>query len=252
MTAATKSRAASPLLIGLAVVALLVVAGLGVAILVSGQGQENRANTIASDTAPAVLTLDVLCKRTDQLAKDLAALGACGEKIDKAKSAVDGQPQPAVADGLARSDVIAIVQSQIAGKVVTSDQVLALVTQVYNANRPADGKPGKDAPLPTQDQILAAVQAVCANDRCVGPAGQNGENGKDAPPATDAQLLAQVQEFCQGANQPCRGPEGPEGPAGPAGPACEAGYHVEDATSADIPPKTVRVCVKDAAPVEGG
>lgn len=196
-------------LVGVAVLALVGLLAVFVIALVTGQNAQDDKAAIASDTAPAVLTLDVLCKRNDQLGIDLRNAGACGEKIDKAKSAVDGQPQPNVpAAGLSRDDVTAIVAGQLAGKTVTVDQVMAMVTQVYNANRP------KDAPPPTGDQVLAAVQQVCGSTKCQGPEGVKGE---PAPPVTDEQLFATVSRYCSGPDAPCKGAPGEKGETGPQG-----------------------------------
>lgn len=242
----------TPILLTIAVLAMLVAGAAFIAVTFSGQSSEAQLNNTVSDTAPAVLTLDVLCKRTDGLGNDLRAVGACGEKVDKAKSAVAGQPLPPVAQGLQRDDVVAIVQAQIAGKVVTSDQVLMLITQVYNSNRPADGKPG---PAPSADAILAAVNAVCANDRCVGPKGDG---------ASASEIATQVAAYCAGPSEPCRGPKGDTGQTGATGqtgqkgdkgdpgPTCEAGFHVTDAKSGDTPPQDIRVCVADAPPATPG
>lgn len=201
-------------LVAVAIVALVGLAGvLGIALL-TGKDAQDTATTVAQDTAPAVLTLDVLCKRDDQLGVDLRNAGACGEKVDKAKQAVDGQPEPQVAAaGLSQGDVVSIVQAQLAGKTVTVDQVMRMVTEVYNANRPADGKPG---PAPTSEQVLGAVQAVCANNACRGP---KGDDGQDAPPASPEQIFAQVRAYCGQEPSPCRGPAGPQGETGNTGPA---------------------------------
>jgi hypothetical protein len=238
----------TPILIGAIVLALLTAAVLFLAVVVTGRDSETQRANVVTDTAPAVLTLDVLCKRTDQLGSDLKTVGACGEKVDKAKTAVEGQPLPAIAQGLQRDDVVAIVQAQISGKVVTSDQVMRMIVDVYNANRPADGPPG---PGPTSDQVFNAAREVCANDRCVGP------KGADAPPATPAEILSQVSNFCGAASEPCRGPQGERGQEGrqgiqgipgTPGPTCEDGYHVTDAMSGDVPPQQIRVCVLDTPP----
>jgi hypothetical protein len=247
----TKPARRSPntiVLLGGVVLALLTAAVLFLAVVVTGQDSETQRANVVTDTAPAVLTLDVLCKRTDQLGSDLKTVGACGEKVDKAKTAVEGQPLPAIAQGLQRDDVVAIVQAQISGKVVTSDQVMRMIVDVYNANRPANGERG---PAPTADQVLAAAREVCAGDRCVGP------KGADAPPATPAEILSQVSNFCGVASEPCRGPKGDTGERGAKGdtgdqgapgPTCEAGYHVTDAMSGDVPPQQIRVCVLDTPP----
>ena len=207
-----KSFIRPPSMRALVAVAVLALIGLLVvfsAALLTGQDAKDQAATVASDTAPAVLTLDTLCKRNDQLGADLRNIGACGEKIDKAKSAVDGQPQPTVASGgLSRDEVVAIVAGQLAGKTVTVDQVMAMVAQVYNSNKP------KDAPAPTGDQVLSAVQQVCGSTKCQGPPGQNGE---PAPPVTDDQLFAQVARYCAGPDAPCKGDPGEPGREGPQG-----------------------------------
>jgi hypothetical protein len=239
----------TPILLGVVIIALIAAGTVFLAVVITGQNSETQRANVVTDTAPAVLTLDVLCKRTDQLGSDLKAVGACGEKVDKAKTAVEGQPLPAVAAGLQRDDVVAIVQAQISGKVVTSEQVMRMIVDVYNANRPANGERG---PGPTADQVLNSVREVCANDRCVGP------RGADAPPATAAEILAQVSTYCAAPNDPCRGPQGErgtegrqgvqgvQGQEGRPGPTCEPGYHVTDAMSGDIPPQQIRVCVLDA------
>jgi hypothetical protein len=229
--------------------ALLVIAALVVVIIVSrGNSSETKATSIAADTAPAVATLDQLCKRGDQLATDLIALGRCGSQLNAAKSAVAGAPTTTAAPGspgLTAGDVAQIVKGQIAGYVVTPTQVSALVNQVYTANKPADGK---DGPAPTSDQVLAAVQAVCANDRCRGPA------GADAPPATGAEILTQVQNYCGDPSGPCIGPKGdtgdtgPIGPQGIPGPACPDGWHDALVSEVGVPPQDIQACVADTPP----
>lgn len=190
-----------------AVAALVVGTAAFAGVLATGQDAVNQAQTVASDTAPVVLTLDQLCKRTDQLGDDLRNVGACGAKVDKAKQAVAGQPQPPVAAGasLSRDDVAAIVQAQLAGKTVTVDQVMQMVIDVYRQNPPKDGAAG---PAPTADQVLQAVQIVCGGGKCQGP------KGDAAPPATPAEIYAQVQAFCGSDGSPCRGPKGERGEQG--------------------------------------
>lgn len=242
------------LLVVIAIASLVVVALVLVLVVNSGTNSADKATSIAKDAAPAVATLDQLCARGDQLAIDLTALGRCGSSLSAAKSAVAGAPTteaPAPSGGLTQADVIQVVKTQIAGYVVTPAQVSALVAQVYNANKPADGK---DGPAPTSDQVLAAVQTVCADNRCQGPAGKD---------ASDAQVAAQVANYCGGPTGPCIGPVGPTGPSGPQGvpgatgatglqgepgPICESGYHPTDATTGDVPPLAFRACVADTPP----
>jgi hypothetical protein len=193
-----------------AVAALLLGAASFAAVLATGQQAQDQAATVAQDTAPAVLTLDVLCQRNDQLGADLRAAGACGEKVDKAKQAGQGQTSPPVpaAAGLSRDDVATIVQAQLAGRTVTVDQVMNMVIEVYRKNPPKDGQPG---PAPTADQVLQAVQIVCGGGKCQGP------KGDAAPPASPAEIYAQVQAFCGSEGSPCRGPQGERGEQGVQG-----------------------------------
>lgn len=202
-------RLTTPRLALIAVIALVISGAAFLMIVLAGKDAQTQAQSVAADTAPAVLTLDVLCKRQDQLGNDLRQAGACGEKVDKAKQAVNGQAQPNVpVAGISRDDVAAIVQAQLAGKTVTVDQVMAMVIDVYKSNPPKDGKDGQP---PTADQILAAVQAVCSGGKCQGP------KGEAAPPASPAEIYAQVQAFCGSEGSPCRGPQGERGETGAQG-----------------------------------
>jgi hypothetical protein len=202
------------ILVIVAVVAMLATAGVLVAVLLTGSAAQSETAAVKQDTAPAVLTLDQLCKRTDQLGTDLRNAGACGAKVDKAKSAVDASSTPApAAPGIDRDQVVAIVQAQIAGKAVTVDEVMQLVAQVYAQHPPAAGQNGADAPAPTADQVLAAVTTVCGSTKC------QGTPGKDAPAVTDDQLKAQVAAYCANqADGTCKGAQGAKGDTGQAGP----------------------------------
>jgi hypothetical protein len=233
------------LLVIIAVASLVVVALVLVIVVNSGTDSADKASSIAKDAAPAVATLDQLCARGDQLAADLTALGRCGQQLSAAKSAVAGAPTteaPAPSGGLSQADVIQVVKTQIAGYVVTPAQVSALVAQVYSANKPADGK---DATPVTSDQVLAAVQTVCANNRCQGIPGQN---------ATDAQVATAVAGYCGGPTGPCIGPKGDTGPTGPVGPSglpgqpgppCPGGYHDAPVSAVGVPPQDIQACVAD-------
>lgn len=133
-----------------------------------------------------------------KLAEQVRALGGT-PIVEPAPPTAQATPPPP--SGLSTQQVRDLVNREIAGKAVTVADVLALVTNVYNANRPADGRNA------TTEQVLSAVQAVCANDVCRGPSGKDGE---DAPPVTDAQIFAQVAQFCGSRNE-CAGPGGPQG-----------------------------------------
>jgi hypothetical protein len=238
------------LLVVIAVASLVVMALVLVIVVNTGTHSQDQATSIAKDTAPAVNTLDQLCKRGDQLAADLTALGQCGSSLSAAKSAVAGAPTteaPAPGGGLTQADVIQVVKTQIAGYVVTPAQVSALVAQVYNANKPAAGK---DAPPVTSDQVLAAVSTVCANDRCRGPAGAS---------ATDPQVASAVASYCGTTvgTGPCAGPQGEPGPTGSTGPSgpqgipgppgftCDQGYHFGTVNDVGVPPQDIEACVPD-------
>jgi hypothetical protein len=212
---AKKRPPSTVLLAVIAVIAMLATAGVFIAVILTGQSAQNETAAVKQDTAPAVLTLDQLCKRQDQLGSDLRAIpNACSVTVDKAKQAVQGEPAPVVGGGtgLDRDQVVALVNSQIAGKAVTVNEVMDLVAQVYAAHPPA---PGKDAPAPTAEQVLAAVTAVCGSARCQGPKGDQGEPGANA---TDDQVRAQVDAYCGAqADGSCKGAKGDQGVAGPAG-----------------------------------
>lgn len=70
--------------------------------------------------------------------------------------------------------------------------------------------------LPTA--VKAAVDAACADDRCVGktgktgPQGDRGTKGEDAPAITDEQLLtaatAALTTYCASESKPCKGTDG--------------------------------------------
>lgn len=202
----------------IAVIAMLAMAGVFIAVILTGQSAQNETAAVKQDTAPAVLTLDQLCKRQDQLGADLRAIpNACSSTVDKAKQAVQGEPAPIVGggSGLDRDQVVALVNSQIAGKAVTVNEVMDMVAQVYAAHPPA---PGKDAPAPTAEQVLAAVTAVCGSARCQGPKGDQGDTGATGSPgpgATDEQVRAQVEAYCGAqADGSCKGAKGDQGPQG--------------------------------------
>jgi hypothetical protein len=199
----------------IAIVGMLAMAGVFIAVILTGQSAQNETAAVKQDTAPAVLTLDQLCKRQDQLGADLRAIpNACSTTVDKAKQAVQGEPAPVVggSSGLDRDQVVALVNSQIAGKAVTVNEVMDLVAQVYAAHPPAAGM---DAPAPTAEQVLAAVTAVCGSARCQGPKGDQGEPGANA---TDEQVRAQVASYCgDQADGTCKGATGAKGDQGVPG-----------------------------------
>src|SRR3954463_2840821 len=182
-------------------------------------GAEAKSAAVASPAAPAVATVDELCKKDDELARDLAARGACAQAA-KAKEVITSEPVPTAPAGL----TVAQVQSMIAERLsalprpLTVEQVSATAAAIYATNRPADGK---DA---TPEMVAAQVAAYCANSACVG------KDGKDAPPVTDAQVYDQVVAYCNARDDKCVGERGPEGKQGPQGISFQRQYFARDSS----------------------
>lgn len=207
-----------PVWTGIMVAAALMLAAIPLAILAgaSGTDQQRRADAAETQTsaimqaaAPAVLTLDDLCRRTDSLGAELHAHGAC-DQAERAKTVIT-QIQQVPAPGLSVDQVRQMIATALASqpKPVTVEQVAAIAADVYARNRPADGKNA------TPDMVAAAVSAYCSGGACVG---KDGKDGQDAPPITADEILTQVTAYCAKNNE-CAGPAGPSGQQGPAGPA---------------------------------
>lgn len=109
-----------------------------------------------------------------------------------------------------------------------SDQQIATAVTLYCAEH--EGCVG----VPSQTQVLAAVQAYCATGVCKGAAGasgrpgqpgasgapgasgQPGPQGDTGPGPTDEQVSAAVAAYCS-AHGDCSGPAGPSGASGAPG-----------------------------------
>jgi hypothetical protein len=118
----------------------------------------------------------------------------------------------------------------------TPQQIEAAVTNYCNTT--ACGKP------PTVDQVLEGLRRCSDGGGC---RGADGEDGKDAPPPSDMQILAGVAAYCA-AHGACTGAQGmpgtdgspgPEGPPGPAGPVIPCALQ---------PPEYGYVCTPVVAP----
>lgn len=125
----------------------------------------------------------------------------------------------------------------------TATDLLPLIRQVYNDNKPADGK------TPTDAELLTLITKVYSDNP-----------PKDGKDATQAQADAAIKSYCAGATNPCQGPKGEKGDdgsdgakgdkgdkgdtgaTGPAGESCSTGYHFESVT---IQGKESQICVKD-------
>jgi hypothetical protein len=158
---------------------------------------------VVSAAAPAVFTLDDLCRQQGDLGDKLRSQTTLCPQAGKAKAAISDQPPPAVPIGntLTTGQVQDMITNSLAGlpRPLTIDQVAAKATEVYTA---------LDAATPSK--ISAAVATLCANDAC------RGQKGDDAPPVTDAQILAQVNAYCARDDR-CVGKQGIPGDPGKQG-----------------------------------
>jgi hypothetical protein len=121
----------------------------------------------------------------------------------------------------------------VAVRLIVADQIAQTPAKVTQAEinqiarvaaalvpKPKDGKTPTAAEL--KPAITAALDAFCAQDRCVGKPGTEGKQGtegpagKDAPEVTDEQLLAAAQQalavYCAAESKPCQGPAGQPAP----------------------------------------
>jgi hypothetical protein len=126
----------------------------------------------------------------------------------------------------------------VAVRLIVADQIARTPAKVTQAEinqiarvaaalvpKPKDGKTPTAAEL--KPAISAALDAFCAQDRCVGKPGTEGKQGtegapgKDAPEVTDEQLLAAAQQaltiYCAQDSKPCQGAPGTDGKPGTDG-----------------------------------
>ncbi|QIG57691.1 minor tail protein [Arthrobacter phage Shoya] len=135
----------------------------------------------------AAPTADDIAAAFVKFCSDGRCTGPAGKDAPAPK---DGAPGAKGEDGDRGADGLSLPPS--------SEMVLAAVTTYCGASGACVGPTGPAGPPPNAEAVLAAVQQVCADDVCRGPAGPAGPAG--AP----------------GADSTVPGPEGPMGPAGPA------------------------------------
>lgn len=174
---------------------------------------------VVSAAAPAVFTLDDLCKQAGDLGDKLRSQTTLCPQAGKAKAAIADQPPPAVPVGnnLTTGQVQDMITNSLAGlpRPLTIDQVAAKATEIYTQ---------LDAATPSK--ISAAVATLCANDAC------RGQKGSDAPPVTDAQILAQVTAYCEARDDKCVGSPGKKGDQGAQGVSFQRQYFARDSSGA--------------------
>lgn len=235
-----------------ALVLLSIISAVGMFLLSQNAGEQidttiNDKNAVVEKGTQQSDSVLSVCARGGEAGKELAAVGACKDAQDFKNDPVVQSAAPAtnttIVQQLPDAQVQRILEDYFArnNPKPSVTEVLDLLNRIYRENPP------KDAPAVTEAQRAADVAAFCADGRC------RGEAGKDATPEM---VAAQVADYCGQPSEPCRGPqgdpgkvgpEGKQGPEGQPGPICESGYHPEDLQSADDPPKTLRVCVKDTA-----
>lgn len=154
--------------------------------------------------------VDANAKALEQANARLIALGKAPEPVP-----ADPSP-PAQPAGLTASQLLAV--RAVVSEVLESTDAKVSQASINQIARAA-GKLAQDnlqAGLPAA--VRAAVDAFCAQDRCMGrpglkgPQGDRGERGKDAPAVTDEQLLAAATQalatYCAGESKPCQGTAG--------------------------------------------
>jgi hypothetical protein len=174
---------------------------------ISRTGQQNQA--LDGKVKGLEGKVDANAKALEQANARLIALG-------KAPEPIPADPAPSVPPvGLTASQLLAV--RAVVTEVLESTDAKVSQASINQISRAA-GKLAQDnlqVGLPAA--VRAAVDAFCANDRCVkrGPRGLQGERGlkgDDAPAVTDEQLLtaatAALATYCGGETKPCQGPQG--------------------------------------------
>jgi hypothetical protein len=175
---------------------------------------QQKTSTVASAAAAPISTVEELCARGDALAAELISQGKCASAA-KAKQEIVSAPSAAPVPGLTISQVAGLIEDRVSNlpRPLTVDQVGAIAADIYSQSKPKDGENA------TPEMVAAAVTAFCAGGACT---------GKDAPPPTDGQVLAQVQAMCQARSDQCAGPKGDKGDQGPAGKSFQRQYFARD------------------------
>lgn len=155
----------------------------------------------------------------DQVSANKKALDDANRKLiglGKAPIAVPTTKQDPPPDGLTAAQLEAV-------RAVVMDVLESTSAKVsqgtVNQIARAAGKLAQDnLQVGLSAAVKAAVDAACADDRCVGKTGQRGlpgdrgPEGKAAPAITDDQLLtaatAALVTYCGAESKPCQGPKG--------------------------------------------
>lgn len=200
-----------------------------------GAQQAQEKQTIAKEAQKA------LCGTKDSEIYDKAI---CEKLADAAQEPPPPPIEPPAVAGPSQAELVKAFRAYCAegdnckgkdGAAPTADDIAAAFMKFCTANNGCRGPAGRDAPPakdgsnglngkdgaagkdgvslpPPPEMVLAAVQVVCANDACRGPAGADGKPG---PAPTDEAILAAVQRVC--ADNACDGPPGKDGAPGKDG-----------------------------------
>jgi len=166
--------------------------------------------------------LDVGAEERDQQHAEIVALQAGLEEAN-ARLEAGGErpvPVPSVSPGADPPPVVPIAPSR--AQILSAFDIWCQLESCHGSDGD-DGKPGKDAPPMTRQEIFTGFSAWCSTDpRCVGQPGADGTNGADSTvpgppgrPPTPEEVLAAVEIVC--ADDACVGPQGVHGVQGAQG-----------------------------------
>lgn len=148
-------------------------------------------------------------------AAEIAALEAGMEEANARLEAEGEQPVPVPSvDPGVTTPVVPIAPTQ--AQILSAFEIWCDLESCHGS----DGKDGKDAPPMTRQQIFTGFSEWCSTDpRCVGVPGADGADstvpGPPGRPPTPEEVLAAVQVVC--ADNACDGPAGKDGAAGTDG-----------------------------------
>lgn len=212
------ARVRTRVLYGGLVLALLLVAGVAVAVVglgSKGSSAEDAKNDVGSAAVAQSDRTLALCGGSAgaDVAKALDDAGLCTAAVTvKDRAELAGVPTTVTVTAGVNPDrlrqyateVLAEYCGQHNGCKPDTGVLVPLVADWLRAHPPTQ-------PKPTQAEVRAAVQFVMSQNPAAfkGDPGKDGTNGQDAPPVTDEQLAAQVAAYCD--TGACKGSTGAQG-----------------------------------------
>lgn len=155
----------------------------------------------------------------------LSALDARADRSDAAAQQLVQQVQGLGAVPVVQPPAASVEPASVDPAAILAAARSAVLDYCAQPNQPCRGKDGE---APNVDAIVVQVVAKIPLPK----------DGRDAPAPTDAELLGIVTSYCSQADSPCTGPAGAKGDKGDkgdtgepgaAGPACPDGYELRDA-----------------------